>query len=149
MYLKLLRQSHNEFGTFGKLIINDIILQTVEQSWNNNKPFVSCIPNGTYNLEFHESPRHGDSYILSNPKLGIGKYKGSSKRYGCLIHKANLASQLQGCVAPGGKLGFYRRQWSVTNSRDTMDLIVKLLGREGKHIIEIKNDFPDFHDPEF
>lgn len=144
MDLKLKRQSHNEFGTFGNLEIDNVILQTVEPQWLNNKPFFSCIPNGIYDLEYYESTRHGGSYILSNLDLGVGKTKGETRRFACLIHIANLASQLQGCIAPGLKLSVYKGQWSVRSSGDAMDTIIKLLGKTKKHTIEISSDFPGF-----
>ena len=92
----LSRHSHGKFGTFSDLQIGGLELVMVEQDWENNKPYVSCIPNGTYILEYYVSEKHGPSYILSNIELNIGKFKGEATRFGCLIHKANLASQLQG-----------------------------------------------------
>lgn len=140
----LSRHSHGKFGTFSDLQIGGLELVMVEQDWENNKPYVSCIPNGTYILEYYVSEKHGPSYILSNIELNIGKFKGEATRFGCLIHKANLASQLQGCIAPGMKLGFYKNQWSVSNSGDAMEEIIKVLGKTKTHTLTITNDFPLF-----
>ncbi len=140
----LSRYCHGKFGTFSTLQMGDLVLDMVEQDWENNKPYVSCIPNGTYTLEYYISPKHGPSYILSNPELNIGKFKGEATRFGCLIHKANLASQLEGCMAPGMLLGFYKNQWSVSKSGDAMDELIKVLGKVKTHKLIITGDFPLF-----
>ena len=144
MLLTLQRFAHTpEFGTFGMLTCGDLQLYTVEQDWENNQPFISCVPNGIYVLEKHDSPTHGASLILSNPDLNIGKYPGEAKRNGCLIHIANLASQLEGCIAPGKSLGFYKNQWSVSSSGDALSEILNLLD-DGTHKLVITSSFPDF-----
>jgi len=142
--LVLNRTCHNEFGTFGTLRIGDVLLHTVEQDWENNQPNVSCIPNGVYELRYFDSPKHGDSYIISNHELNVGRFQGEATRFGCLIHKANLASQLQGCIAPGLGLGFYKGQWSVTSSTSAMSAILEILGKEGSHSLVVGSMFPSF-----
>jgi hypothetical protein len=144
MNITLDRFCHNEFGTFGKLCIGPHKFYTVEQDWENNKPNLSCVPNGTYNLRYFNSERHGATYIMSNGDLGVSEFKGQAKRFGCLIHSANLASQLEGCIAPGLRLGFYRNQWSVSSSGDAMKIILSLLGEVDSHVLTIGSNFPHF-----
>ncbi len=86
MKLYIKRDSNNEFGTFSKWTIGSHEFDTVEQDWENNTPYKSCIPNGEYILTFHISPHHGECYILENLALGVGKDEGDAKRFGCLIH---------------------------------------------------------------
>ena len=144
MELILTRNAHTSFGTFGVMTVGDHKLYTVEQDWEDNKRNVSCIPNGTYALEYYHSPRHGNSFIISNVELNIGKFPGEARRDVCLIHKANLASQLQGCIAPGLSLGLYKGQWSVQNSTAAFKKIMSALGTAGVHTLAIKSDFPTF-----
>ena len=142
----LIRDSHNQYGTFGKWIIGLHEFETVEQDWENNLPNISCVPNGEYKLTFHISPHHGECYILENKELGIGKNKGDAKRFGCLLHIANLASQLEGCIAPGLYRSYYKGQWSVASSGTAMDRIFEILGKdpEVEHRLIISKNFPSF-----
>ena len=144
MIITLERHSHNKFGTFGTLKAGEFTCCTVEQDWENNNPNVSCIPNGTYKLETHDSPRHGGCLILVNEDLGIGRHRGDAKRFGCLIHKANLASQLEGCIAPGMSYGCYKNQWSVTSSSVALAKLFTAIPYDSKNTIIISSSFPTF-----
>jgi len=146
MQLTLERDTHNEFGTFGKLSVEGLSLCTVEQDWEKNLPYKSCIPNGEYVMTFHQSPNHGDCYILENLALGVGRDEGDSKRWGCLFHVANLASELEGCIAPGLYRGYYKEAWSVSSSGAAMDQLIEKLGdnKNTKHRLTITSNFPTF-----
>lgn len=146
MIINLLRDTHNEFGTFGTLKATGLSLFTVEQDWENNIPYKSCYPNGEYVMTFHKSPRHGECYIIENLALGVGKDEGDARRFGCLFHKANLASQLEGCTAPGLRRGFYKGKWSVSSSGDAMKEMFKVLGKDSKvkHRLIVTSNFPTF-----
>lgn len=148
MKITLERVAHDpSFGTLGKLYIGDKIFYTVEQDWENNQPYKSCIPNGEYYLFPHTSPRFGECYIMENTSLGVTKNNTStSKRFGCLIHSANYASQLQGCIAPGLQYGFFNGALGVSSSRKAMGQIAELLGRDlsRPHTINIVSNFPTF-----
>lgn len=146
MLLTLQRFAHlPEFGTFGRLTCGDLRLYTVEQDWENNQPNISCIPNGEYNLSIHESPKYGKCLIIHNENLGIAKYKTAGvPRFGCLMHPANLASQLEGCIAPGMGLGYYREQWSVRSSGKALSKIMDVLGETDEHVLTIGSELPNF-----
>lgn len=147
MHIELYRDTHCEYGTFGQLVFpNGETFETVEPTWGNNVPFESCVPCGIYELEYHKSPKHGDTYIFYNHDLGIGKYEGDAKRDGCLIHIANLASQLEGCIAPGFHRAWYKNNWSVKSSGLALKRILELLGKEEKHTLAIIADFPTFEE---
>ena len=110
---------HPELGCFSELYINgEFIYYTVEQPWNDNKPFKSCVPVGDYDLIPFSSGRYGRTYALSNPELDVVvnmSEASKGQRYACLIHAANWASQLQGCIAPGRELLWGQR----TDNTDT------------------------------
>ena len=57
--------------TEGRLFIGDHTLFTLEDPWNNNRPFDSCIPDGVYDLVPHSTAKHPDTWALVNPSLNI------------------------------------------------------------------------------
>lgn len=64
---------------------------TVELPWMNNAPRKSCIPKGSYTCEMRTSPKFGlVPHVLNVPG-----------RTAILIHPANYARQLLGCIALG------------------------------------------------
>lgn len=148
MKITLLRVAHNsEFGTLGILTVGGKQFYTVEQDWENNQPNISCIPNGEYYLQPYDSQRFGKCYIMHNESLGVAKYRTrTSARFGCLMHSANTASQLRGCIAPGLAFGMIDGQLGVTSSRKAMMQIAEVLGRETTrpHTIHITSEFPSF-----
>ena len=127
MNYKLVR-AYTDNGTFGKLYgdKNNFLCYTVEQVWDNNKPFKSCVMEGEYTLKDFESKKYGKTLSLVAPTLNVFAHKlDSNNRYACLFHPANYADQLQGCIAVGDRLGVLNDkygilQWSVINSTNTL-----------------------------
>jgi len=115
---------------------------TIEQPWNDDKPMHSCVPRGTYVLLPHtvvNGPLAGlNTWALENPDLGVfqepnNNYDGSyPMRVACLIHPANQAWQLEGCIAPGKSRGLIDIGKgllpSVLASKDAFSEIETLLG---------------------
>lgn len=101
--------------TFGTLHWADeqIVLQTLERPWvpdprgaPGGHPFSSCVPLGTYDLVLHDTPKHPQTFALSNPALGVYHEPGDipagqTGRTACLLHAANVVSQLAGCCGLG------------------------------------------------
>lgn len=125
-----------DIGVFGKLIINgNFFCYTVEQPWANNQPYKSCVPVGEYELISYRSPKYGDTYALENPALDVYASQEDAHdqdRFACLLHSANWASQLQGCIAFGNDLSWAAHKGKpatlmVTNSRHTTDKVLKLI----------------------
>lgn len=128
-----LKRTYTPKGTFGQLYRDgDFICHTVERNWENNEAFVSCVPEGTYALSPHESPRFGDCYILEQSSLGVTK-QGPSQRTHILIHPANIADQLEGCIAPGMKLGVFAEEWAVMESKVAFTRLMTIL--DGKEAV--------------
>lgn len=96
----LQRISQTDHGTFGK-IGTDTSRQweSAELPWRDNKPYVSCIPAGTYPCQWTISPKFGYCYHL----------KDVPKRTDILIHVGNFVgdtdkgfkSNVQGCIVLG------------------------------------------------
>ena len=110
---------HGTKETFGTIHLGDEFLGfTVEQPWRDNIQFRSCVPTGTYTLVPFKSQKYGDTYCIVNENLNVYKEKRSSLvRYACLIHAANYARQLQGCIAPGLWLSNNGSEHMVTSSK--------------------------------
>lgn len=92
----ILRGPSTEHGTFGQLIMAGFTCVTLERPWLNNKSSVSSIPAGKYKCLWTYSPRFKKRVYLVDAVPG---------RSGIRIHPANLASQLNGCIALGEKFG--------------------------------------------
>ena len=89
---------------------------TIEPPWLDNKPFVSCIPVGEYQLEPYYSQKYGDVVAMVGEGVVANKHDAKEgDRYGCLVHSANWASQLQGCVAPGKNISWGTRSGHAPN----------------------------------
>lgn len=127
-YIELVRLAYFEWGTFGRLQINDALsLATIEPPWRNNQPEISCVPEGSYELARHQSPKFGDCYALIGDAVSL-EYA-DNKRWGILIHPANWPDELRGCIAPGLSIGYMpvARDWprcmGVTRSKQAMRLL--------------------------
>ncbi|MBY6093836.1 DUF5675 family protein [Ferrimonas balearica] len=111
--------------TLGEISLNcDHICYSIERPWKQNAPFISCVPEGRYALGFTESPKFGHSIYLAHPALGVGLTDGL--RTNILLHAANKSSELQGCIAPGEKLGWLDGEMAVLTSRKAL-----------KHLLEV------------
>ena len=96
MNLILKRTFQNRHKTLGNLFLFDggriiCMLKTLELPWKNNQRRVSCIPEGTYNVKVHQSPKFGWC-------LWIQDVPGRSE---ILIHVGNYTRQILGCVLSG------------------------------------------------
>lgn len=118
-------------GTFGTLTIEGVSGPrwfTVERPWKNNEPEVSCIPTGLYRLR-HGTFAAGGGY----PDLEFVDVPG---RKWIEIHRANKASQLKGCIAPGKGLNL--SNWMVTDSTKALNEILALIGDEKDLAISVQ-----------
>ncbi len=115
-HLELVRFAHLPEGVLGELNFpSGLKLFTIERPWLENKPFVSCIPAGVYQLEWDTTGR-----IKNVPRLVA-----TQPRTQINIHVANWARELHGCIAPGLDWGINEGVPSVTNSRHAMDLFLE------------------------
>jgi hypothetical protein len=91
MKLEIIRTYHAH-GTNGTLYYNSMpIVFTIELPWLDNKPKVSCIPEGEYRMVFRYSLKH-------RAHLWLQQVPGRDL---ILMHPANHAlTELMGCIAP-------------------------------------------------
>lgn len=105
--------------TFGRLTGDPIASEvfTIERPWLDNQHGISCIPVGTYDVEKYLSPTKGDVWQVMNVP----------NRSNIEIHAANMASQLEGCIAPGDVMGSLAGVPAVLNSKSTFIMLKSIL----------------------
>lgn len=126
--LLLIRDYSGPVCTLGRLIVGDLVLQTLERPWIAYPPHLcghpdtSCVPAGGYALALHDTPKFPKHFALVNEALGIYHESvpaGAFGRTACLIHAANYVEQLEGCCAVGRERQVAGiNQWMVLDSRD-------------------------------
>ena len=127
MHLIILRDRIEAEGVFGTMSVNDeAFCKTVERPWLDNRPFISCIPAGDYDLVPWDSPKFGQVVAFVNPGLHIfldaHDVKDERARDKCLIHAANYPHELNGCCAVGAEvINFPHHGFGVTNSRRALE----------------------------
>lgn len=84
---------------------------TLERPDLNNKPFVSCIPEGIYVIERNTTGKH--------QYYGVTNVTGRSH---IEIHPANYVHQLEGCIAPCLSL----KNGVAYQSEDACELLLSL-----------------------
>ena len=152
--------NHPILGTFSDVFYNGVfICVTVEQPNRNNKRFVSCIPAGVYQLLPYSSDKYPETFALHNPMLNVFDTLDSGEkafeqniarenfRYSCVLHTANWADDIEGCIGAGEKLGNGKKKnagwsdsrWMVTNSSKTTKQLKELIKDEGITHIEIQD----------
>lgn len=125
MTITLKRMVETPHGTFGLLTYPGLTpWYTVERRSDGEHPRISP---GTYalNLDYYHK---GDypAYQLIVPG-----------RDRILIHAANLASELLGCIAPGLSLGFLHEQLAVLSSQVALAQFMKAMHGVGSDYIVI------------
>jgi len=126
-----------------------LTLQTIERPWvptpksQGGEKGRSCVPEGLYHLECHNSEAHPRTWALSNPSLNVVHWPaegGEFDRTLVLIHAANYAQELRGCIAPGMStfVDTVRGVRMVRESRRAMKALQELLTWTDDHELEIR-----------
>lgn len=132
--LLILRRTYFLDATIGHLFIvteDNPVFFTIERPWLDNRIKVSCIAQGEYNVVPYTSAKNPDVWEVTN-------VPGRSK---ILIHVANFADQLEGCIAPGLGSGYMRHnkelQKAVTSSRMAIRQMKDILGYPSEFKLKI------------
>ena len=114
--LRLLRLvSIADQATLGKLYDKDeVVVAVLERGWRQNKPFVSRIPAGVYDVLPHVSPSKGRCF----------KVQDTEPRTEILWHPGNTKEDTSGCFLPGSHFGTLRGELAVLHSRISMDVLL-------------------------
>lgn len=98
--LRLVRTSKSSYGTFGVLHYPRAgqfvpFVLTLEDPWLANKPFVSCIPAGTYLCKRVRSPKFGNTFEVTKvPGRDLIR-----------IHWGTDQEDTEGCILVGEEFG--------------------------------------------
>lgn len=98
-------------------VINDMTpLATLELPWEDNQQSISCIPEGTYDIEPYHSPKFGDVLLL----------KGVPNRKWIEIHSGNYHTQIEGCILVGYDLRYINND-DLLDTYDSKNALNRLL----------------------
>lgn len=131
-----------------------LMFPTIERPWVPNpngvrggEPWRSCVPDGVYTLSPWTRPNGDKVWILYAPELGVyrtaDEHAPGHGRHLILIHAANWAHQVNGCIAPGllrsamPHKGVFKQ--AVSHSQRAMSDLRMWLG-DDHHVLEIRND---------
>jgi len=126
--VKIVRSESQDYGTTGRLSVEDFNCFTIELPWKDNQQGVSCIPVGTYDVKWTIHPKHGMCYEVMNVP----------DREAILIHSGNwagdkskgLKSDFEGCIGLGKEVTFIGTQKGIINSRITVDAFNDFMGQQ-------------------
>lgn len=108
------------FGTLHLAATPRPLCVTLENTWADNEPRVSCIPEGEYRLHLmHESPKYGV----------VPKVLEVPARSHILFHAGNRARDTLGCVLLGLGFGVLEGENAVVRSRPAFNSVVDDLRR--------------------
>lgn len=144
MRLVLLRDKFTAVETLGVLSVEGQTFQSIERPWiadpehKGGKPLVSCVPEGVYTLVLHNTQKHPKTFALVNADLGVVHEPTPGMRSDVLLHPANWARELEGCIAPGRERVKDNGEWMVTHSAESMRTIHELVPWTEGHTIEIQ-----------
>lgn len=102
------------------MTVDGAVLYTVERPWLDNQAMVSCIPEGAYNCRPRRYFRGGYDAVHIRNVPG---------RTHILFHRANVPSDLAGCIGVGSRLGVLNGQWAVLQSRAAFAWFMDVWGR--------------------
>jgi len=90
---------------------------------------VSSIPVGSYTCKRIHSPKFGNVFEVMNVP----------GRTHILIHAANIADELHGCIALGLDVGVVYNKWAVVNSKDALKQFMDFFKDVDSFELEISN----------
>jgi hypothetical protein len=103
--IELKRFCYHPEGTLGVIEFAGETFYSIERPWLDNAPNVSCIPVGSYDMGWRDSPRFGETWHVQEVQ----------DRTYILIHAANFPKDVQGCIGLG--TGLMGDRIAVSNSR--------------------------------
>lgn len=132
MTVTITREPSTQDGTFGRLRVEHdgktFECDTLELPWMHNRRSISCIPMGSYPVDWSHSGKFGACYRLRDVP----------ERSGILIHAGNYAgdrtknrrADVEGCILLGMARGEIDGQKVVTRSRLAIAVFVEFMDRK-------------------
>ena len=114
--------------TIGRLSIAAFQCFTLELPDLDNQSNISCIPEGVYNYETYNSPKHGEVLLLLEVE----------NRSYIEVHAGNFTRQIRGCILVGDSVKWIDSDSipDVSNSKNTLKKLLKLAGDSGQIRVE-------------
>lgn len=134
----ILQRVHFKDATLGFLYpygLDNPVFSTIERPWAQNKQEISCIPEGLYKVVPYSSEKFKDVWEVTDVY----------NRTAILIHPANMANQLKGCIAPGLASGYMydgninQNVKAVTNSQQAIRQLKDLTNYPSEFDLSIEN----------
>ena len=109
--VKLVRFGYSPMATQGLLFGPDgeVLCHTIENAYKDNKPYISSVPTGSYQLAFRNEGGFYNRYMKKAWANSIGQERGLihmlniPDRTYCLWHIGNFHKNTQGCVLLNNK----------------------------------------------
>lgn len=116
---------YSKDGTSGILNFFGKHYFTCERPWLNNQPFVSCIPEGQYQVKPYHSAKFPD----------VWQVNGVVGRSHILFHVGNKPDNVSGCIAVGLERGNSPELWVGSSQLAINEMREKASGKEFELII--------------
>lgn len=124
-----IKRTYYENCTIGVLTIEEnntknklsTAIYTLELPYLNNQRNISCIPEGTYKLVKHTSPKFGQCFWV----------KDVLDRDEILFHTGNYTKDTKGCIL----VGFKKTNNHIQESRKALNYLLEILPDETELII--------------
>lgn len=118
----------SEQGTFGKLYNPDFFCFTGEPPWRDNRPNISCIPVGIYEVKIRKSSKYGITYWITNvpDRMWILQHSGNV----CGDKSLGYRTHTYGCQLLGKYVGVLEGQKAVLYSKPTVNKFMDVMGYE-------------------
>lgn len=114
-------------GTFGVFMVKDVpICVTLEETWLNNTPRESCIPEGVYTVRKYSGTKYKN----------VWQVYGVPNRSAILIHWGNTERNTAGCILMGKYFADFGDRRGVADSMKTIEMLRKQLPDEFRLHIE-------------
>ena len=119
----LVRTYHPDAATGISFLPSGRCIRTIERPWLDNRPNVSCYPEGAYLCKWLERSASGRYKRVWHVQQVPG-------RTGILWHAGNLVRHSLGCTLPGMKTGTLEQSRAVLSSGAALNLMRQEMGGE-------------------
>lgn len=129
----LQRVAEHKNNTIGVLRIDGMhhpTIFTCEDLWQDNRPNISCIPDGEYRCDPHGWETHSQHRFKK-----VWQVVGVKGRSAILIHTGNDNTDTSGCIL----VGFGIWNAGITDSQKAIDYLRKVIGEKSFTLV-VKSD---------